>query len=500
MHISHNNLTGSIPDSFLQLQWLANFQADIYNCVPATDAFTAWLQQIPDRGASLCTDVDRTALVALYEATDGDNWTNSDNWRSTTAPLKEWYGVTIDDSGRVSGVDLPANNLTGSIPSELGALSGLTKLALHQNHLTGSIPSELGRLASLQNLNLSENQLDGPIPPELGSLANLGTLDLQSNNLTGTIPPELGNLAALTVLALHQNSLTGPIPLALERLTSLQYLSLARNQLSGPIPPELGNLAALTTLALHQNNLTGPIPPELGNLANLGDLNLWGNSLSGPIPPELGNLTSLWQLSLAGNDLTGPIPSELGNLGNTLVVHQFHANNLTGSIPESFLQLERLVNFHADSHNCVPETAAFTAWLQRIPDRGITLCSEADRAVLVALYEAMDGPNWSKSDNWRSTTASLKDWYGVMTDDAGRVSGLRLGYNKLSGAIPSELGNLPSLTNLSLAGNRLSGPIPPELGNLTNLQILELGNSNLTGTDPAGTRQPHKSDMVGTEQ
>ena len=154
----------------------------------------AWLQQIPDRGASLCTDVDRAALMALYEATDGDNWTNSANWRSTTAPLKEWYGVTIDDSGRVSRVDLPANNLTGPIPSELGALSGLTRLALHQNHLTGTIPPELDKLASLQNLNLSENQLNGTIPPGLGSLANLGTLELHSNNLTGTIPPELGNL------------------------------------------------------------------------------------------------------------------------------------------------------------------------------------------------------------------------------------------------------------------------------------------------------------------
>ena len=47
-------------------------------------------------------------------------------------------------------------------------------------------------------------------------------------------------------------------------------------------------------------------------------------------------------------------------------------NNLTGSIPESFLQLDRLVNFHADSHNCVPDTVApSTTWLQRIPDRGI---------------------------------------------------------------------------------------------------------------------------------
>ena len=482
LHLNNNNLTGSIPGSFLQLDRLTTFHADIYNCVPETAAFPAWLQRIPDRGASLCTEVDRAALVALYEATDGPNWTNNSNWL-TNAPLGDWHGITTDDTGRVFRVDLPANNLTGPIPYELGALYGLTRLAFHQNHLTGSLPSELDGLASLQYLNLSENQLNGPIPPELGNLANLGSLELGSNNFTGSIPPELGNLAALTTLALHQNNLSGPIPFSLDRLASLQYLNLSENQLVGLIPVELGNLVALTSLALHQNNLSGPIPPQLGNLANLADLNIWGNRLSGSIPSELGSLTNLWQLVLAGNDLSGRVPPELGNLGNTLVVLQFHENNLTGQIPDSFLQLQQLVNFHADFNNCIPETAAFTAWLQRIPDRGATLCPDADRASLVALYEATDGPNWTNNSNWL-TNAPLGDWHGITTDDTGRVSGLALGYNKLSGTIPSELGNLANLTNLRLAGNQLSGPIPPELGHLANLQSLELEGSNLTGSIP----------------
>ena len=64
---------------------------------------------------------DREALVALYEATDGDNWVNSENWL-TDASLGSWYGVTIDDRGRVIELDLSHNGLSGTIPPELGDL------------------------------------------------------------------------------------------------------------------------------------------------------------------------------------------------------------------------------------------------------------------------------------------------------------------------------------------------------------------------------------------
>ena len=69
----------------------------------------------------------------------------------------------------------------------------LENIYLYGNQLTGSIPPELGSLADLQNLNLSGNRLDGPIPTVLGDLANLQNLSLGNNQLTGAIPSELGN-------------------------------------------------------------------------------------------------------------------------------------------------------------------------------------------------------------------------------------------------------------------------------------------------------------------
>ena len=229
---------------------------------------------------------DRAALVALYEATDGPNWVNSENWL-TDAPLGEWYGVGTDADGRVRRLWLLRNGLSGLIPPELGRLSRLFRLALMFNvELTGSIPPELGSLSRLRELYLFANGLTGTIPPELGNLANLDQLDFRRNRLTGSIPPELGALA------------------------ELRHLGLEHNELTGPIPPELGNLANLFfRLDLSYNGLTGSIPPELGNLANLDwALDLSNNKLTGSIPPELGNLSALTRLSLSSNNLTGEIP------------------------------------------------------------------------------------------------------------------------------------------------------------------------------------------------
>ena len=122
--------------------------------------------------ASGSAETDREALVALYNATDGENWDVSANWLSD-APLGEWYGVITNDDGRVIELDLGDKGLSGEIPSELGSLSNLTTLHLYGNELSGEIPAELGNLSNLTTLGLQSNELSGEIPPELGSLSNL---------------------------------------------------------------------------------------------------------------------------------------------------------------------------------------------------------------------------------------------------------------------------------------------------------------------------------------
>ena len=93
----------------------------------AGDAPTATDTPVPTAttappAASGSAETDREALVALYNATDGENWTFSDNWLSD-APLGEWAGVYTDDDGRRYMADLHRQRLergdTGGVGQSL---------------------------------------------------------------------------------------------------------------------------------------------------------------------------------------------------------------------------------------------------------------------------------------------------------------------------------------------------------------------------------------------
>ncbi len=353
---------------------------------------------------------DRAALVALYNATNGANWTNNKNWLSD-APMRYWYGVTTDRGGRVTVLSLEGNQLSGEIPLDLSNLSHLAYLKLHENRLSGQIPPQLGLLTYLVTLNLYQNQLTGQIPPQLGNLTYLVYLKLYENRLSGQIPPELGNLTYLVTLNLYQNQLSGQIPPELGNLSYLWTLYLYQNQLSGQIPPELGNLSSMRYLALNENVLSGEIPRELGNLSSLVYLYLWGNRLSGGIPPEFGSLAYLESLSLGENQLTGCVPWELG-----------------------YIEDKSVVGYR------------FCSGSDQMP-AGTTPAS--DRAALVALYRDTDGPNWKQNGGWLSE-APTGQWFGVTTNGNGRVIELDLDANWLDGEIPPELGELSYLRTLSL--------------------------------------------------
>lgn len=447
LELTFNELSGPLPQSLagLGLSELV-FGNNAGLCAPTDAAFQAWLQALSYRDSGPdCPEPqpvqspDRAALVALYNATDGDNWRDNTNWLSDE-PIGEWQGVTTDANGRVTELNLESLWLNGTIPPELGSLSNMVVLSLPNNELSGPIPTELGDLSNLEVLTLPNNELSGTIPSDLGSLTNLVELVLHANQLSGPIPAELGRLSNLEEAWLHNNDLTGPIPAELGSMSNLRLLVLASNQLSGTVPPELGSLSNLIQLRLNENRLTGPLPPELGSLSNL-----------------------TW-LALSDNQLSGPIPQSFTGLG----VWQFGFGDNTGL--------------------CAPTDAAFQAWLQTITYSGPD-CTDPepaespDKPVLVAFYLATAGAVWLDNTNWL-TDKPIGEWHGVTTDSNGRVTELSLPGNGLIGSITPELGKLSQLTALVLSANHLSGPIPPELGSLSNLTELQLFSNQLTGTIP----------------
>ena len=454
LQINDTRLEGEVPEAFTDLKLKQFFAVETEVCLPRS--LGKWLRAIEQRddglGSCIPVTADREVLVEFYQSTGGPDWERKENWLSDRS-LNRWHGIATDDEGHVTRISLPSNDMTDSIPPQLGNLARLEVLRLYGNELTGRIPPELGKLTMIRKLSLSDNNLEGPIPSELGGLVNVKEMSLSYNQLTGPIPAEFGNLAELEVLWLFNNRLSGPMPPELGALRKLNDFTASNNQLTGPLPPEIGDLESMRWLNLHTNKLEGPLPPELGKLSKLEWLRLsvnqitgplpselgnlqalkrfsvWVNQMDGPIPPELGNLSSLERLVLAHNRFSGSIPPELGKLSN-LEHLGLYENQLTGSIPPELGNLSSLLDF----------------WLSENQLTG-TIPSELGKLSTVVDFGVQD--------------------------------------NNLSGPIPPEFGRMSSLVQLALYSNNLSGPLPPEIGNLAELDGLYLqDNPDLEGLLP----------------
>ncbi|KAM1862343.1 hypothetical protein ACFX14_002821 [Malus domestica] len=227
---------------------------------------------------------------------------------------------------------LGSNSLDGKIPSAaIATHENLTYLEMENNNLTGSIPPELGDCRKLALLNLAQNQLSGALPVKLGNLSSLEVLRLQSNNLSGAIPFQITQLPKLSILNISWNSLNGSIPPSVSNMQNLINMNLQGNKLSGSIPVGIASMDSLMELQLGENQLSGDIPimPMSLQIA----LNLSSNLFQGPIPETLWRLRGLEILDLSNNKFSGEIPDFLTRLG-TLTQLSLSNNELSGEIPE----------------------------------------------------------------------------------------------------------------------------------------------------------------------
>ena len=201
-----------------------------------------WLSLCPV-ASEFDASTDKAALVALYNATDGPNWGNNRNWLSDR-PIVEWSYVSTDGDGRVTGLWLDGNQLSGEIPPWLGNLTKLEWLRLDGNEFTGQIPNGLSRLSNVTFLVLSGNQLTGQIPSWLGNMTSLERLGLSDNRLSGEIPTTLGNLPNLRLIRLGGNSLTGCIPDSLQPVADNDFnrlgLPVCQAEPTGSLGPSTG--------------------------------------------------------------------------------------------------------------------------------------------------------------------------------------------------------------------------------------------------------------------
>ena len=177
----------------------------------------------------------RYVLAVLYYATNGH---------------QDW--LTCSRSGDIASNDCPPttkrflSNYHECSWAGIGCNGSnfVTRIAFEENGLSGSIPSEIGALFSLKTLRMERGELSGSLPATLGDLTNLEKLDLDYNNLWGTLPSTFVHLENLQLIDLNNNDLSGSIDV-LAGLSNLFFVQLQSNYFSGTVSEAFGSLSQL---------------------------------------------------------------------------------------------------------------------------------------------------------------------------------------------------------------------------------------------------------------
>ncbi len=326
LYLQDNQLTGNIPEelanlSDLEVLFLADNQ--LTGCIPEG------LRDIPvndfdELGLLFCENPDRAALVALYHATDGDDWDDNDNWL-TDAPLSEWHGVETDDNGRVTRLDLEANNLSGELPLEFGNLDHLQWVNISHNQLTGELSRSLTNLTMLEYFYFDNNA--GLCAPDYDAFQEWAqSLEDFRGDPCPPPPPNTERDALVTLYhatlgddwRYHTGWLTGA-PLGdwhgvtTDSEGHVIELNLRHNNLTGHIPPELGSITDLSYLRLNDNRLTGALPQTLTQLDYLDEITFHNND-GLCAPADVAFQEWLQSVESVQGDICGPDKNSLINI------------------------------------------------------------------------------------------------------------------------------------------------------------------------------------------
>ncbi|KAI9159743.1 hypothetical protein LWI28_001494 [Acer negundo] len=139
----------------------------------------------------------------------------------------------IGSWSKLTSLRFQGNSFDGPIPSSFSNLN-LTELKISDLSNGSSTLAFMRNMTSLSTLELRNNNISDSIPSNIGEFQSLQHLDLSFNNLGGDIPDSLFNLSSLVNLFLGNNKLNGTLPT--QKSTSLLNIDVSYNNLIGSFP------------------------------------------------------------------------------------------------------------------------------------------------------------------------------------------------------------------------------------------------------------------------
>jgi len=209
-------------------------------------------------------------------------------------------------------------NTLVNVPSSIGSLKNLTKLAFFSIPNLTNIPSSIGDLINLKTFFIRNSPQVTSIPSSIGHLKKLEELCLYDMLNLRSVPESITNLRLLTLLDLSNNHNLSSIPDSIGNLINLKELYLHRTNLTS-VPDSIGDLINLTIFRLHDIPSLLEIPSSISNLTNLRIFFFYNLNLD-TIPETFGNLQRLTHLYIYNIPWTIIPDRQIGNLINLEVL------------------------------------------------------------------------------------------------------------------------------------------------------------------------------------
>jgi len=216
---------------------------------------------------------------------------------------------------------------------------------------------------------------------------------------------------------------------------------------------------------------------------------------------DVSNVTNMYQMFVTASnfdqDLSSWDVSSVSNFDNFLSSSGMSITNYDALLNawSSLPSLQSNLSFGAELLNyCAGSTARQQIitdynWTFVGDSEDCTTCTHPDYDAMIDLYTSTNGPTWTVNTGWidgfAGTNCDPCTWFGVTCDVNDRVKELDLFSNGLSGALPTNIGDLEFLTKIYMYSNTISGSIPVSLGDLNNLELLSINNNDLTGSIPS---------------
>lgn len=461
IELPSNNLLGDVPDELSEVDQLQ-----------VIDLSGNGLTGLPDLSSlSLATSIDVSSNQLEFDDLESNSSLESLMTYSPQAELTSDIDTLIDitadytmqspagGAGNIYQWFLDAVAITGATADEFTVSDiGFSNEGTYELQVTNTSFPDLTLTSGTFQVNVSTISRDSTA---LVALYN----DLDGSNWPNQSNWLSGNLNSWEGIVVSDHTVVG--------------IDLSNNGLSGTVPADLANIDQLDSLNLSGNQINGL--PLLTGLTQATKINVSNNALEFDDLEPNGSLESIMTyspqavLSSASDTLIAlgaNLSLELNTAGANNSYQWLRDNTSISGETNDVIALSPIDFEDAGQYVLQVNNSSF-------PD--LTLASglfqvkvssiSRDSTALVNLYNALNGTNWPKQENWLSGT--LDTWQGVVIGE-DKVVGLNLSDNDLSGVVPADLLDIDQLDSLDLSGNDLTGlPVLTSLSLATKINLSE---------------------------